>query len=138
MVSPLLSPPSPCPLPALLRTLALKDASYALPARSASCNQSKNTQKEFCAHETHAEEETSCLMNIQAGFRLTRVIHARGGEVVGLNPNIRIYRYSKGQYFDAHCKSQRQVVNLSLNNTSTAVDEFSACHCAKSYPPQSI
>ncbi|KAJ0145442.1 hypothetical protein CTA2_1020, partial [Colletotrichum tanaceti] len=25
-----------------------------------------------------------------------------GGEVVGLNPNIRIYRYSKGQYFDAH------------------------------------
>ncbi|OLN96494.1 hypothetical protein CCHL11_00576, partial [Colletotrichum chlorophyti] len=28
-----------------------------------------------------------------------------GGEVVGLNPNIRIYRYTKGQYFDAHCKS---------------------------------
>ncbi|RKU45443.1 hypothetical protein DL546_007128 [Coniochaeta pulveracea] len=25
-----------------------------------------------------------------------------GGEVVGLNPNIRIYRYSKGQYFDCH------------------------------------
>jgi hypothetical protein len=28
----------------------------------------------------------------------------RGGEVVGLNPNIRIYRYSPGQFFDAHCK----------------------------------
>lgn len=28
----------------------------------------------------------------------------RGGDVVGLNSNIRIYRYSKGQYFDAHCK----------------------------------
>lgn len=27
-----------------------------------------------------------------------------GGEVVGLNPNIRIYRYSKGQFFDQHCK----------------------------------
>ncbi|KAH8802859.1 hypothetical protein F5884DRAFT_487377 [Xylogone sp. PMI_703] len=25
-----------------------------------------------------------------------------GGEVVGLNPNIRIYRYSKGQFFDCH------------------------------------
>ena len=24
----------------------------------------------------------------------------RGGEVVGLNPSIRIYRYSKGQFFD--------------------------------------
>ncbi|KAF6803020.1 hypothetical protein CSOJ01_11189 [Colletotrichum sojae] len=36
-----------------------------------------------------------------------------GGEVVGLNPNIRIYRYSKGQYFDAHCESQSQVIDLS-------------------------
>ncbi|KAF9697678.1 hypothetical protein EKO04_004096 [Ascochyta lentis] len=25
-----------------------------------------------------------------------------GGEVVGLNPNIRIYRYTKGQFFDQH------------------------------------
>ncbi|KAK1252640.1 hypothetical protein MKX08_003827 [Trichoderma sp. CBMAI-0020] len=25
-----------------------------------------------------------------------------GGEPIGLNPNIRIYRYSKGQYFDCH------------------------------------
>lgn len=28
-----------------------------------------------------------------------------GGQVVGLNPNIRIYRYSKGQFFDQHCMS---------------------------------
>ncbi|KAJ9624913.1 hypothetical protein H2203_004863 [Taxawa tesnikishii (nom. ined.)] len=28
-----------------------------------------------------------------------------GGEVLGLNPNIRIYRYSKGQFFDKHCTS---------------------------------
>lgn len=27
-----------------------------------------------------------------------------GGEVIGLNPNIRIYRYSKGQFFDQHCE----------------------------------
>lgn len=26
-----------------------------------------------------------------------------GGKVIGLNPNIRIYRYSKGQFFDQHC-----------------------------------
>lgn len=28
----------------------------------------------------------------------------RGGQIVGLNPNIRIYRYKPGQFFDAHCK----------------------------------
>jgi hypothetical protein len=28
----------------------------------------------------------------------------RGGEVVGLNPLIRVYRYTKGQFFDCHCK----------------------------------
>lgn len=27
-----------------------------------------------------------------------------GGEVCGLNPRIRIYRYVKGQFFDQHCK----------------------------------
>ena len=28
-----------------------------------------------------------------------------GGKVLGLNPNIRIYRYSAGQFFAKHCKS---------------------------------
>jgi hypothetical protein len=28
-----------------------------------------------------------------------------GGDVVGLNPNIRVYRYTKGQFFDQHCES---------------------------------
>jgi hypothetical protein len=32
----------------------------------------------------------------------------RGGEVLGLNPNIRIYRYSKGQFFDQHCEFFRR------------------------------
>lgn len=27
-----------------------------------------------------------------------------GGTPIGLNPNIRVYRYSKGQFFDQHCK----------------------------------
>ena len=32
-------------------------------------------------------------------------MHERwGGTVVGLNPNIRIYRYRKGQFFDKHCE----------------------------------
>ncbi|KAI2604779.1 uncharacterized protein GGS25DRAFT_524271 [Hypoxylon fragiforme] len=34
-----------------------------------------------------------------------------GGEVVGLNPNIRVYRYSKGQYFDCHYDDSN-IVNL--------------------------
>lgn len=29
-----------------------------------------------------------------------------GGEVLGLNPNIRIYRYTPGQFFAQHCKSR--------------------------------
>lgn len=28
-----------------------------------------------------------------------------GGVVVGLNSNIRVYRYKNGQYFDKHCRS---------------------------------
>lgn len=38
-----------------------------------------------------------------------------GGEVCGLNPRIRIYRYTKGQFFDKHCESAAaaQCVNLS-------------------------
>jgi hypothetical protein len=27
-----------------------------------------------------------------------------GGEVIGLNSNIRVYRYGKGQFFDQHCE----------------------------------
>ena len=37
---------------------------------------------------------------------LTSAFSHRGGEVVGLSPNIRVYRYSKGQYFDCHCTLQ--------------------------------
>lgn len=29
-----------------------------------------------------------------------------GGDVLGLNSNIRIYRYSRGQFFDQHCECQ--------------------------------
>ncbi|KAF3041322.1 hypothetical protein E8E12_005965 [Didymella heteroderae] len=32
-----------------------------------------------------------------------------GGEVIGLNPNIRIYRYSKGQFFDQHYDDHNNV-----------------------------
>ncbi|KAL6807539.1 hypothetical protein GGI42DRAFT_318240 [Trichoderma sp. SZMC 28013] len=33
-----------------------------------------------------------------------------GGEPVGLNPNIRIYRYSKGQYFDCHYDDSNNLI----------------------------
>ncbi|KAL5409175.1 hypothetical protein PMIN03_006105 [Paraphaeosphaeria minitans] len=32
-----------------------------------------------------------------------------GGDVVGLNPNVRIYRYSKGQFFDQHYDDSNNV-----------------------------
>lgn len=34
-----------------------------------------------------------------------------GGEVIGLNPNIRIYRYSKGQFFDQHYDDSNSVTS---------------------------
>ncbi|KAH6888034.1 hypothetical protein B0T10DRAFT_460687 [Thelonectria olida] len=37
-----------------------------------------------------------------------------GGELVGLNPNIRVYRYSKGQYFDCHYDDSNNLL-LSLD-----------------------
>jgi hypothetical protein len=37
-----------------------------------------------------------------AGGSLTLTMK-RGGEPIGLNPSIRIYRYTKGQFFDCHC-----------------------------------
>ncbi|KAH6855123.1 hypothetical protein B0I37DRAFT_363990 [Chaetomium sp. MPI-CAGE-AT-0009] len=37
------------------------------------------------------------------------VAHLWGGDVVGLNPNIRIYRYSAGQFFDAHYDDSNSV-----------------------------
>lgn len=39
-------------------------------------------------------------------YLLTKKFNHRGGEVIGLNPNIRIYRYQKGHFFDAHCMSE--------------------------------
>lgn len=35
-----------------------------------------------------------------------------GGEVCGLNPKIRIYRYSKGQFFSQHCRCPNSFVSV--------------------------
>ncbi|RDW61297.1 hypothetical protein BP5796_11189 [Coleophoma crateriformis] len=43
-----------------------------------------------------------------------------GGEVVGLNPSIRIYRYTKGQYFDKHY-DESNVLGLPTKPTATPV-----------------
>ncbi|KAK4452884.1 hypothetical protein QBC34DRAFT_19368 [Podospora aff. communis PSN243] len=36
--------------------------------------------------------------------------HLWGGQVVGLNPNIRVYRYIKGHFFDAHYDDSNNVI----------------------------
>lgn len=54
-----------------------------------------------------------------------------GGEVLGLNANIRIYRYSKGQFFDQHCKSLWNVVvavNSMLTLSQTMTQTTSPSH----------
>ncbi|KAI9050424.1 hypothetical protein LZ554_005589 [Drepanopeziza brunnea f. sp. 'monogermtubi'] len=43
-----------------------------------------------------------------------------GGEVVGLNPSIRIYRYTKGQFFDCHY-DESNVLTLATKPTPTPV-----------------
>ena len=40
----------------------------------------------------------------EAGTNSEELEKLWGGEVCGLNPRIRIYRYGKGQFFDQHCK----------------------------------
>lgn len=47
----------------------------------------------------------------------------RGGEVIGLNPRIRIYRYTKGQYFDCHCESDEQ--GSCIRKVLTSLDDES-------------
>ncbi|KEZ41358.1 hypothetical protein SAPIO_CDS7472 [Scedosporium apiospermum] len=42
--------------------------------------------------------------------------HLWGGQVMGLNPNIRVYRYSKSQFFDCHYDDSNPVA-LPPNNT---------------------
>jgi hypothetical protein len=41
-----------------------------------------------------------------------------GGEPVGLNPSIRVYRYTKGQFFDCHCEFL-SLIGCSVSNCST-------------------
>lgn len=43
---------------------------------------------------------------LRSSMWLTSLAPCRGGQVVGLSPNIRIYRYTPSQFFDAHCTCQ--------------------------------
>ncbi|KAI1851992.1 hypothetical protein JX266_002845 [Neoarthrinium moseri] len=47
--------------------------------------------------------------------------HLWGGKVVGLNPNIRVYRYSAGQFFDAHYDDFNQVILPSSTEPSGSI-----------------
>jgi hypothetical protein len=51
------------------------------------------------------ERRTLWLENLPDITLKCKTDGSRGGDVIGLNPNIRIYRYSKGQFFDCHCMS---------------------------------
>ncbi|KAI1801585.1 hypothetical protein F4811DRAFT_563915 [Daldinia bambusicola] len=48
--------------------------------------------------------------------------HLWGGDAVGLNPNIRVYRYSKGQYFDCHYDDSNLVTLQSHNEPSGIIN----------------
>lgn len=53
-----------------------------------------------------------------------------GGEVLGLNPNIRVYRYRPGQYFDKHYDESNKVVGptgVSAATTWTLLIYLTAC-----------
>ncbi|KAI1463700.1 uncharacterized protein F4812DRAFT_463528 [Daldinia caldariorum] len=48
--------------------------------------------------------------------------HLWGGDAVGLNPNIRVYRYSRGQYFDCHYDDSNLVTLQSRNEPSGTIN----------------
>jgi hypothetical protein len=45
-----------------------------------------------------------------------------GGEVLGLNPNVRLYRYAQGQFFRPHCQSATRE-RVSLQSTIADVSQ---------------
>ncbi|KAK3938428.1 putative prolyl 4-hydroxylase 4 [Diplogelasinospora grovesii] len=46
--------------------------------------------------------------------------HLWGGEVIGLNPNIRVYRYTQGQFFDCHYDDSNNVSVLTESGSVVA------------------
>ena len=82
--------------------------------------------------------ETNDLHFAQALFETTAlkslIEHAEldwGGKVCGLNPRIRVYRYTKGQYFDKHCKFVLLALRLTTARTlAKAVLPASAANLA--------
>lgn len=54
-------------------------------------------EEDESGYDQNAEEDDNALAE--------RARQLWGGEPLGLNPNIRIYRYSAGQFFGQHCKN---------------------------------
>ncbi|KAH9878286.1 hypothetical protein J1614_003503 [Plenodomus biglobosus] len=58
-------------------------------------------------------DDPAFAMRLWSETALSALVSARsdlwGGQVTGLNPNIRIYRYSKGQFFDQHYDDSNNV-----------------------------
>ena len=54
-------------------------------------------------------EDPAFAEQLWSGTGLKHLVESNnswGGDVCGLNPRIRIYRYRKNQFFDQHCKSE--------------------------------
>lgn len=66
------------------------------------------------------EEEKSPLERAQKAH------HLWGGTPLGLNSNIRVYRYSPGQFFAQHCKLLEGETNTTHRNRSTVYPSFYA------------
>ena len=62
-------------------------------------------------------EDPGFAKQLWSGTGLKHLVEANnswGGELCGLNPRIRIYRYRKNQFFDQHCKSGFQPIHRLL------------------------
>lgn len=59
-----------------------------------------------------------------------------GGEVIGLNSNIRVYRYGKGQFFDQHCELH-EITRFDYNACSLLILCFqtTTLTISNSHPP---
>lgn len=63
------------------------------------------------------------VVSTSRDYELLMTFVYRGGEPVGLSPNIRVYRYSKGQFFDCHCRCIIMFLNMHFVPLRTLFDQ---------------
>ncbi|KAI0509239.1 hypothetical protein F5B22DRAFT_367665 [Xylaria bambusicola] len=67
----------------------------------------------FQIQDTHFAQRLWLQTGLKDAILEESAKHLWGGEVVGLNPNVRVYRYSKNQFFDCHYDDSNMVDVLS-------------------------